>query len=186
MHLTFFDTYPNKDNIKKILIILLSLFPIIMILVSYAFEISNYPVSFMESQLSFSGEEIRSHYKQMTPSDIQQYIYAQLVDYVYLIIYGLLTFLLGIYLGRRVFTTSKIRFSAYIMGLGGLTAGCCDAIENMFIILMATRPNDFPDIYAILHSIFASIKFTLLGIFIIWVALIMMLIFYRKIKGQVS
>ena len=57
-----------------------------MILVNYAFELSNYPVSFMESQLSFSGEEIKAHYKQMTHLDIQQYINAQLVDYVYIII----------------------------------------------------------------------------------------------------
>ncbi|OYT30173.1 hypothetical protein B6U98_00090 [Thermoplasmatales archaeon ex4572_165] len=182
MHLTFFDTYIHKNNIIKILIFLLILFPIMMVLVNYAFELSNYPVSFMESQLSFSGEEIRSHYEQMTNSDIQQYIYAQLVDYVYIIVYGSLTFFLGLYIGRQLFIASKIRFSAYIIGLGGLTAGCCDAIENIFIILMATRPNDFPNIFAILHSIFASIKFALLGIFIIGVVLILTIIIYRKIR----
>ncbi|RLF57348.1 MAG: hypothetical protein DRN27_07990 [Thermoplasmata archaeon] len=182
MNLMLFNTQPNINTVKKILIILLILFPIFMILVNYAFEISNYPVSVMESQLSFSGNEIKSHYNQMTPSDIQQYIYAQLIDYVYIIIYSLLTLFLGLYLSRQHFFTSKIRFSAYLIGLGGLTAGCCDAIENMFILLMATRPNEFPDIYAILHSIFASIKFALLGIFIIGVVLILTIIIYRKIR----
>jgi len=66
-----------------------------MILVNYAFEISNYPVSFMESQLSFSGEKIKAHYKQMTHLDIQQYINAQLVDCVYILIYGSLAFFLA-------------------------------------------------------------------------------------------
>ena len=157
-----------------------------MILVNYAFELSNYPISFIESQLSFRGEEIKTHYRQMTHLDIQQYIYAQLIDYIYIIIYSSLTFFLGLYLGRHLFITSKIRFSAYIMGLGGLIAGCCDAIENIFIILMATKPKDFPNIYAIIHSIFASIKFALLGIFIIWLVLILTMIIYRKIRRQVS
>ena len=85
MHI-FFDTYIHKNNIKKILIFLLIIFPIIMILVNYAFEISNYPVSSMESQLSFSGEEIKVHYGLMIYLDIQQYIHVQLVDYVYIII----------------------------------------------------------------------------------------------------
>jgi len=172
MILDRFDRSPSDEMLKKGLIVFFILFVITCISVNYAFEISNYPVSFTESQLSFSGQSIKSHYAQMTDEDIGVYIMAQGVDYAYLFCYGGFILLLGVFIGRKWFTDSSIRYGAYIMGCAGIIAAICDAIEDAFIIAMAKNPVHFPDSYAIAHSYLASIKFALLGL-----AIVMVLVF---------
>lgn len=172
---SFIQNLPMK-TIRKPLISTALLFPIAMIVVNYVFSLSNYPVSFMESQLSFSGIAIKSHYAVMSQYEINIYKLAQLVDYVYLIIYGLFIFSLCIYIGRKLNKHKFIYNSSNMMASAGILAATCDAIENGFILLMASHPKTFLNIYAIVHSVFASIKFILLGLIIIWI-IISLLIF---------
>ena len=180
MVLSFFDQFPSKVTIKRNLIISFFFFIILMMIVNIAFEKSNYPVSFMESQLSFSGEIIKSHYETMSSDDIQLYIYAQVVDIGYMISYGLFILILGVYLGRLQKKGSLLRNASYMIGLMGVTAMICDMIENIFIFLMAKNPTEFPNIYAIIHSIFASIKFALLASALIGVFILIIIILYQR------
>ena len=83
------------------------------------------------------------------------------------IIDGLLIFFIGIFIGRKFPKDSLIRNSSYVVSIAGIAAAFCDAIENGFILLMISDYRYFPDIYAILHSCFALIKFILLGLSII-------------------
>jgi len=188
MKLAMFDTYPSNQRLKTLLIISIILFIITCISVNYALEISGYPVSFMESQLSFSGEEIKSHYSVMTDTQIQQYLYGQLVDYTFIISFTLLIFSTGIYLGRLFSEASNLRKSAYIIALVGIIAGCCDAIENGFILLMIKDHATFPNIYAIIHSCFALVKYTLLGLSIITIVtlLLVYIIKYKPMKKNAT
>jgi len=172
---SFIQNLPMK-TIRKLLISTALLFPIAMIVVNYVFSLSNYPASFMESQLSFSGIVIKSHYAVMSQYEINIYKLAQLVDYVYLFIYGLFIFSLCIYLGRKLNKHKFIYKSSNMIASAGILAATYDAIENGFILLMASHPKTFLNIYAIIHSAFASIKFILLALSIIWI-LISLLIF---------
>ena len=179
-----FDTYPNQRILKRFLPFTVLLFIGMMFFVNYMFDISNYPVSFFQSQLCFSGPIIKSHFAQMTSSELQMYTYAQYVDYGYMIAYGLLIFCVGIFLGRLFPVTSFFHYASYIIGLAGILAACCDAIEDVFILLMVSNPIGFPDIYAVIHSCFASVKFAILGIFLIWVLLTVFVLIWFKVKKK--
>ena len=162
MNLSVFDTFPSNQNLKRIVIVCFGFFIIANISVNYAFVASGYPVSFTESQLSFSGEEIKSHYAVMTDEQITLYLYAQIVDYVFIISYILLIFYLGIYLGRKLSQHKTLKNISYLIAIGGVIAGCCDMVENAFILLMIKEHATFPNIYATLHSYLALVKFTLM------------------------
>ena len=163
--------WPSPKKTKILLYFSLALFIIIYPILGYFFYISNYPVSFFESQLSFSGTIIKSHLRTMSSEDISIYRIAQLIDYVYIVSYGSLYFSLSLFIARKFETDSGWRKSGYFSAIFGLISACCDAIENVFILLMLTDPQGFPDLWAITHSCFALIKFILIGFFLIWVIL---------------
>jgi hypothetical protein len=181
----FLDTLFPPKRTKKILSITIVLFPILMIAVNYVFAQSGYPATFTESQLSFSGEEIKSHYQVMSTQQIRLYIFAQLIDYAYLCCYGLLILSLGIFIGRKVNNFPKIKTACYTCSIIGMIAACCDAIENAFILAMASNSLQFNNLLAIIHSVFASIKFGLLGLSIISLSIIaLFFIVLRIIKSS--
>jgi hypothetical protein len=186
MVLSFFDRFPSEKTLKRNLVIAFFFFIVLMMSVNIAFDQSQYPVSFMESQLSFSGETIKSHYETMSADEIQLYIYAQVVDFGYMLAYGSFILILGVYLGRLQKQGSIGRNISYVIGLMGVTAMICDMIENVFILLMAQNPLGFPNWYAIIHSIFASIKFALLGGALLGVIILILLIFYKRFQKMQS
>ena len=175
MRCALFDGFPSPDHTRTLLCVCLVLFPIMMVSVNYAFALSRYPVSFMESQLSFSGEEIKSHFALMNSKEIEIYTFAQFVDYLYIIVYSLLIFSFGIFLGRFFPVHSKKRCLGYSCAIFGLIAGLCDIVENLFILLMSSDPIGFPTVYAVIHSFFASIKFAFLGFSICLILLLLTL-----------
>jgi len=179
MILSKIDSFPN-NKLGALVLFFFILFIIMNLVVNYAFEISGYPVSFQESQLSFSGEHIKSHFSQMNDNQITLYLYAQLVDYAYIIVYSCLIFLLALYLGRRFPEKSLWRKSGFTIAFAGIFAGLFDGIENGFILLMINNPSSFPNVYAIIHSWFALMKFILLGFSIIWIVLLILIIIIRK------
>ena len=123
---------------------------------------NEYPVGFIESQLSFSGDAIKNHYAQMDADSIALYKIGNLLDYIYMVGYGLMLFT-GVVIFLRVY--SKDSFGdkvGHILAIGGIIAPVCDAIENGFILLMIANPTGFPNIIAILHSVFAAVKYSLI------------------------
>jgi hypothetical protein len=57
----------------------------------------------------------------------------------------------------------------YTVSILGLLAACCDGLENVFLLSMASNPIDFPSWLAIPHSLFANIKFDLMYIASAWI-----------------
>jgi len=182
MILDFLDSFFPENRTRKIVLISIILFPLLMITVNYAFEQSGYPATFTESQLSFSGEEIKSHYQLMTTEQIQMYIFAQLIDYIYLIIYGLLLLSTGLFLGRKLSGSPRIKTYCYFISIAGITSACCDAVENAFILSMTSNPLQFNNFLAILHSVFASLKFGLLSISITSIIIVTIVFIIKKIS----
>jgi len=128
------------------------------------------------SQLSFSGEVLKSHYE---ITNIEFYRIAQSLDYGFMISYGTLIFTLALIISRKFDAASIWRKSGYIVAILGITAACCDGIENIFILALLTDPSGFPNIWAIIHSCFALVKWIMIFSSIGWA---IVAIITRKLK----
>jgi hypothetical protein len=146
----------------------------------YFTQLSGFPAEIFSSQLSFSGALMKSYYA-LTNVDI--YRIAPSLDYIFMIGYGLILFSSSILIARRFRETSIIQNVGFIIAISGVIAASCDAIENIFILMMLTDPLAFPDYWAVTHSIFALIKWILLMIVISWIVLLGIIsLFKRKNK----
>jgi len=97
--------------------------------------------------------------------------------------YGGIFFSLGLIIARKLEAGTIWRNIGFIMVFLALIAPTCDAIENVFILLMLSNPLSFPDIWAITHSIFALIKYIIMFIGFGWIFVaIIKLIVIRKSK----
>ncbi len=184
MVLEMLSEKPSKKNTKIMIILGLILYFFFMILMNYFYELSKYPVGFYESQLSFSGAIIKSHFRTMNTEQLNYYLIWTILDYGLMVGYGSLYFSLALTIARNFEENTSWRNSGYIVAIFGITAAICDGLENLFILLMLTDPQEFPDIWAIIHSCFALAKFILFGMVFIWIilALISLLVNKRSTK----
>ena len=171
--------WPNPKSVKRMLITSVIILLIIYPIMTYLFTIS-YPVSFIESQLSFSGQLIKIY---NASANIELYRIANILDYFFMISYGGIFISLGIIVARKFDEgTTWMRISIILVPLA-IFAPLCDAIENIFILLMLTDPLGFPDIWAITHSFFALVKFMIMFIGFGWLGIALIkLILIRKSK----
>ncbi|MGV9171865.1 MAG: hypothetical protein ACOC44_06820 [Promethearchaeia archaeon] len=161
---------------KRLLILSILVLFIIYPIMGYFFMVAGSPANIMESQLSFSADYMKQYYASI--ADLNTYRIAEILDYGFMVSYGLLSFSLAFIIGRSFEKGTVWRSSGMIAAFLALIAPSCDALENMFILLMLENPTRFPDFYALAHSSFALIKWILLGALIIWalIALIISLI----------
>jgi hypothetical protein len=137
--------------------------------VIYLLELSNYPGDLEATQLGFDGEYIRLCFSNMSGADISFFIMGNLVDYLFMVSYGTLLFSSSLILSRRLRQGSLGRKIGYTASILGLLAACCDGLENVFLLSMASNPIDFPSWLAMPHSLFANIKFDLMYIASAWI-----------------
>ena len=168
---------PSPKNTKRMLILSIVIQLIVYPFMIYFFLISRYPVGFMESQLSFSGAVLKEHYK---VTNIEPYKIGQILDYIYMVGYGMLSFTLALIICRKYNEDSAWRKSGYLIAVMGVIAACCDATENAFILMMLSDPTGFPDIWAIIHSCFALVKFILLFTCIVWAIVAAFTLLFKK------
>ncbi len=165
MVLTKFSQWPSSKSLKILLILGLVLCFAVIPVMQYYSNLSGYPADLFSSQLSFSGDLMKTYY---ATTNIELYRIAPSLDYIFMLGYGLILFSLSLLVARRFEPNSMIRNIGYVMGIAAIIAALCDAIENIFILSMLTDPVGFPNYWAIFHSIFALIKWTLLFSVIIW------------------
>ena len=139
--------------------------------VIYLLQLSNYPGDLEATQLGFDGEYIRLCFSSMSGADVSFFIMGNLVDYLFMVSYGTLLFSSSLILSRRLRQGSLGRKVGYTASILGLLAACCDGLENVFLLSMASNPTGFPGWLAIPHSLFASIKFDLMYIASAWILL---------------
>jgi hypothetical protein len=95
-----------------------------------------------------------------------------------------MVFCFTLFLARKFDKDSAWRNSGYKISIIGLIGAISDLIENSLIIMMTTDPQGFPDIWAVAHSWFALIKFTLWGIAAVWIILADIKLFKSKIFSK--
>ena len=172
MSLQKFSEWPTPKRVRQFLICCIILLVIIYPIMMYLFLIS-YPVNFIESQLSFSGTKLKAFHLTMSNEDFFFYRIANVLDYGFMVSYGGIFFCLGLILARKFDLDSGWRKFGYILVIITIIAPCCDAIENVFILLMLTNPLGFPDIWALIHSFFALVKFILIFLGFSWFSIIL-------------
>jgi len=149
--------------------------------VIYLLELSNYPGELEATQLGFNGEYIRSCFSIMSGADVSFFIMGNLVDYLFMVSYGALLFSSSLIISRRLRQGSLGRKVGYTASILGLLAACCDGLENVFLLSMASNPIDFPSWLAIPHSLFASMKFDLMYVASAWILLALAYVVVRWI-----
>ena len=169
MNLNTFDDKPSPTVTKKLIYIgfitLIINYPIIITLSL----ISHYPATFIESQLSFSGAVIKSHFLEMSAEQIIYYVFYQISDDVYDFCHICIFFGLSIFLARKFSQDSRWRKVGYSMAIIGIIGTISDLTENSLIIMMTTDPQGFPDVWAVAHSWLAAIKYLTWTIQAVWI-----------------
>jgi hypothetical protein len=183
MFLEKFSTWPTPKRKKQILISSIILLIVIYPIMSYLFMIS-YPVTFFESQLSFSGSYLKDLHSTISSAKLNLYTIANILDYVFMVSYGGILASLALIFGRKFEITSGWRKSSYYAVIISIIAPICDAIENLFILLMLSDPLGFPDIWAIIHSWFALIKYALMFLGFGWLFTILIKLIINKISSN--
>jgi hypothetical protein len=177
-HLT--DTLSNR-RLWTLLVTSISLLVVSAPTVIYLLELSNYPGDLEATQLGFDGEYIRLCFSEMSGADVSFFIMGNLVDYLFMASYGALLFSSSLILSRRLTQGSLGRKVGCTASILGLIAACCDGLENVFLLSMASNPTGFPGWLAIPHSLFASIKFDLMYVASAWILLALAYVVVRWI-----
>nr|MDO8085167.1 hypothetical protein [Candidatus Sigynarchaeum springense] len=155
---------------------LLLLAGIVLMLVSYAimgyyFMGSGDTTPMLTSQLSFNNMYLRYQYSLIIAAGgLENYRIAQSFDYLFMVSYGMFAFALALVIGRKFGEDTTWRKMGCLFAVLGPVAACCDAVENVFILLTLTDPAWFPAWWATAHSAFAAVKWTILLVAIGWAA----------------
>jgi hypothetical protein len=160
---------PSDQRLRALLVASIGLLVVSVPAVLYLLELSNYPGELEATQLGFDGEYIRSCFSDMSGADVSFFIMGNLVDYLFMASYGALLFSSSLILSRRLRQGSLGRKAGYAASILGLLAACCDGLENVFLLSMASNPIDFPSWLAIPHSLFATVKFDLMYVASAWI-----------------
>jgi hypothetical protein len=163
----------SREQLVKILKFGIVLMLIVYPPMIYFFTQSGYDSSrIMADQLSFNDYVLFEIYTQLILSgNLDYYRWGQILDYGYMISYGAVFFSLCVLTGR-IFDKEKFPKAEQMGNLFGflaIIAAVCDMIENAFILLTLANPLTFPPIYAIIHSVFALIKWILLILIILYI-----------------
>ena len=180
MHLNKLDDWPSPTRTKRLIyigfIVLWVNYPIIIFLSL----ISHYPATFMESQLSFSGAVIKSHFLEMSTEQITYYVFYQISDDLYDFCHICMFFGLSLFLARKIGIDSRWRKVGYWIAIVGIIGTFSDLTENSLIIMMTRDPQGFPDAWAIAHSWLAVVKFLTWGIQAVWIIWAAVKLFRKK------
>jgi len=169
--LKFFADWPSPAWTRVLLIVGLILAVFFNVWLGILFTETQYPVSLFERDTTFSGPELRSHHAVLLDQGtIGTYRMIQYLDYGLMFFTGLFFFILALYIARKHKDDSWRRFG-FIGALLFPASALMDAIENGFLLIMLSDPPGFPDWLAMAFSSFASAKWALFIIGMVWLIL---------------
>ncbi|MFX1251798.1 MAG: hypothetical protein ACFFCZ_09340 [Promethearchaeota archaeon] len=172
----FLSERPTEKTTKYLIISSFLLLVISMPIVIGLLTLSNSTGDVYAFQLGFNAEYIRSVFSLMSNEELSIFILGNLFDYVFMIAYGTLIFSSALLLTRKLREGSIWNQIGFFIAIAGIIASCCDAMENIFLLLMVSNPVNFPSWLAIPHSSFALVKFIILYASMGWIFLTIVLI----------
>jgi len=168
----FLAKKPSKKTLRYLAVFSFILVIVSMFFVMMLLEMSNFSGTLEETQLGFNGEYIKSIFALMNEEEMALFILANILDYVFMLAYGTFFYSSALILARKLKEGSLWSKVGYAMVMVGIISACCDALENIFLLLMASDPVDFPIWLAIPHSSFAVTKFALMYAVFGWLVVI--------------
>ena len=158
---------PSDPQLRKFFLIGIILLIITYPLMGYFIFMAQVPQDpYIQGQLSFSGMYLKDFYFQI--GNLDAYRTAQILDYLFMVSYGLFFFALTLRLARKFDSSQTINKIGRIMAVCAIAAALFDVCENLFILLTLANPFNFADWMAVTHSVFALIKWLLLSSVLIW------------------
>jgi len=106
----------------------------------------------------------------------------EVLDYVFMVAYGMLIFSLALLICRKFDEGTPLRKSGYIITLFGIAAPLFDVGENAFILMTLTDPVNFQDILAVLMSGFSVVKWVMIVIALVWAIVAGIILLVKKIR----
>ena len=170
---------PSSKRAKFLIIIGFLICFIVIPIMQYFSGMSGYPANLLASQLSFSGELLKSYYSM---TDISLYRVSVSLDYIFMLGYAIILFSSSVLIARTYNYSLRVQNIGFLIAIFGIFAAVCDGIENIFILLTLTDPLTFPNTWAITHSVFALIKWILLFIAITWIIIAGIISLIKKKK----
>ncbi|MFW9794454.1 MAG: hypothetical protein ACFFEE_09135 [Candidatus Thorarchaeota archaeon] len=157
----------GKQNLRRIALVSSLFMMVAATLVITLLQMSGYAGTMEDTQLGFSAEIIRSYFSLMSPTDMALFITANLVDYLFMLFYGLFFFSAArlISWNYKIGIPKRIGLSLAWMGV---IAAVLDGFENVFLLSMAADPIGFAGWLAIAHSSFALAKFLFMYVAMAW------------------
>ncbi len=136
-------------------------------LVIVLLQMSGYAGTMEDTQLGFNAEVIRNYFSLMSPTDMGLFITANIVDYLFMLCYGLFFFSAArlISWNYKGGLPKRIGLS---LAWAGVIAAVLDGLENVFLLSMAADPVGFAGWFAIAHSSFAFAKFLFMYAAMAW------------------
>jgi len=158
---------PEKSKLKKIQLTSLAAGLAIYIVMAMLSMLSGTPTNrIIEGQISFSDAILKDIY--WNTSDLGLYRIAQILDYGFMVGYGLFIFSTSLILARKFQKDSLMNKIGVNLAIGGIIAAFLDAFENIFILLTLQDPFGFPPLYAIFQSVFAGPKWIIIAIALLY------------------
>jgi hypothetical protein len=156
-----------KQRMRRIALVSFTSLICAATLVIVLLQMSGFAGTMEDTQLGFNAAIIRNYFSLMSQTDMGLFIAANIVDYLFMLCYGLFFFS-----AARLISWNYRRGLPKRIGLSlawvGVLAAVLDGIENVFLLSMAADPVGFAGWLAIAHSSFALAKFLFLYAAMAW------------------
>ncbi|MHA1227482.1 MAG: hypothetical protein ACTSPV_12120 [Candidatus Hodarchaeales archaeon] len=171
--------YPSKKNLVRLTLISLILLIFTWLLMLIVTIKNNTIFGVLDLEFAWSVQKMDLILQTWGDEIIQGELLGTIVDFGFLICYS--TFLAGLTLIiTRKFLQEQIQGLGYYLTLTPFVAALFDAIENANLLLVLSSPLSYPEYAPFLASFFASIKFLIIIVVIIFDVIVAI---WYKIKG---
>ena len=162
-----FEHNRKKQRVRRIAFASFLFMMVAATLVIVLLQMSGFAGTIDDTQLGFNAETIRNYFSLMNATDMGLFITANLVDYLFMLFYGLFFFSAARLISWNYKSGLPNRIGL-LLALVGVIAAILDGFENVCLLSMAFNPVGFASWLAIAHSSFAFAKFLFMYTAMAW------------------
>ncbi|MHA1975086.1 MAG: hypothetical protein ACTSW1_19025 [Candidatus Hodarchaeales archaeon] len=159
--------YPAQKNLKRLTIISLVMMIITWVLMTIATLKNTTIYNVMSLEFAWSVQQMDLILQTWGNEIIQGELVGTIFDFGFLVSYSVFIACITLMITRKVLPEPKQRMGYYLTVVP-FVAALFDAIENINLLLMLSSPGSYPEFSPFMASLFASMKFTLLIIVILF------------------